>query len=185
MLEFERKPGETEKAFAAFRIYLGLGAQRSVRVVSQHLGKSPCTIEKWATKWGWSRRVAEHGAHLAKLEREATSELARDKAALWVQRQEEQRDLEWALRNELVDAGRKVLKRFTEEGKGATLGDVARALELATKLGRLSSGMATEKTEVTGQDGGPVQVELSVELKAALDRVYGPVIDVAPEPPTG
>ena len=114
---FERQPGETEKAFAAFRVYLGLGAQRSARLVGEQLGKSPHTVEKWAAKWGWSRRVAEHGAHLARLEREATTELARDKAELWVQRQEEQRDLEWALRGELVAAGRKVLKRFTEEGR--------------------------------------------------------------------
>ena len=75
------------------------------------------------------------------------------------------------IRSELIAAGRKVLKRFTDEGRGATLGDVARALDLASKLGRLASGMATDHTELTGQDGGPIQIELS----AALNKIYGPV----------
>jgi len=73
------------------------------------------------------------------------------------------------LRRELIAAGREVLKRFTEQGKGATLGDVARALELACKLGRLACGMPTDKTEVTGEDGGPIRVELT----AALNKIYG------------
>ena len=70
------------------------------------------------------------------------------------------------------------MKRFYERGKGATLGDVARMLELASRLGRLASGMATDKTELTGEDGGPLRVELS----AALAKVYGAVVEVEVEP---
>ena len=51
----------------------------------------------------------------------------------------------------------------------ATLGEVSRALELASKLGRLASGMATDKTELTGEDGAPIKVELEVALK----KIYG------------
>ena len=47
--------------------------------------------------------------------------------------------------------------------------DVARLLEVASKLGRLSAGMATEQTTVTGPENGPVRVEIS----AALAKVYG------------
>ena len=78
------------------------------------------------------------------------------------------------MRGELIVAGRSVLTRFKDGAKGATLGDVARALDLASKLGRLASGMPTDRTEVTGEEGGPIQVELS----AALAKVYGEVIDV-------
>ena len=56
-----------------------------------------------------------------------------------------------------------------ESGKLGTLEGIARLLELASKLGRLSCGMATDKTEVTGEDGGPIQVE----FKAALKKIYG------------
>ena len=37
--------------------------------------------------------------------------------------------------SELMEAGRKVLEKFRDGSRGATLGDVARALELASKLG--------------------------------------------------
>ena len=67
-----------------------------------------------------------------------------------------------------------MLEKFRDGSRGATLGDVARALELASKLGRLASGLATDKTEVTGEDGGPIRVE----FEAALRKVYGPVVDV-------
>src|SRR5207237_5530921 len=93
--------------------------------------------------------------------------------------QQELREEEWEIHAECVRAGREALKRFHERGKGATLGDVARMLELASKLGRLASGMATDRTEVTGEDGGPVRVE----FEAALKKVYG-VVDVESETAT-
>lgn len=42
-------------------------------------------------------------------------------------------------------------------------------VEVASKMGRLASGMATDKTEVTGEEGGPIRVE----VEAALDKIYG------------
>ena len=38
--------------------------------------------------------------------------------------------------------------------------------------------MATDRTELTGEDGGPLRVELS----AALAKVYGAVVEVEVEP---
>ena len=168
-LEFEQQAKESDKAFAAFALYLSLGPERSTREVGRRLGKSDGLIERWCTRWRWVERVTAHASHLATVEREATEALARGKSAVWLTRKEEERDEEWALRGELIAASRKVLKRFTEEGKGATLGDVARALELACKLGRLAAGMPTDKTELTGEDGGPIRIELS----AALNKIYG------------
>ena len=173
-LEFEQRPKESDKAFAAFAMYLSMGAERSLEAVRQKCGKSSRLIQRWSSRWRWTERVTAHASHLATVEREATEALARGKSAQWLKRQEEHRDEEWALRGELIAAGRKVLKRFTEDGRGATLGDVARALELASRLGRLASGMATDKTEITGEDGGPIRVELS----AALSKIYGDVVDV-------
>jgi len=42
-------------------------------------------------------------------------------------------------------------------------------VEVASKMGRLASGMATDKTEVTGDDGGAIKVEFALALK----KVYG------------
>ena len=177
-MKFEQQPGESDKAFAAFALYLSLGPERSTASVGKALGKSEGLMERWSARWRWTERVAAHASHLATVEREATEALTRGKSAQWLKRQEEHRDEEWAIRGELIAAGREALKRFYERGKGATLGDVARMLELASRLGRLASGMATDKTELTGEDGGPLRVELS----AALAKVYGEVVDVEVEP---
>ena len=180
-LAFEQQPQEGAKAFAAFSVYLNLGPARSLGAVAQKLTKSEQLLKRWSARFDWPSRVQAHAAHYAAVEREATEVLTRTKAAQWLTRQEEHRDEEWALRGELIVAGRAVLARFKDGVKGATLGDIARALDLASKLGRLASGMATDKTELTGEDGGPLRVELS----AALAKVYGPVVDVevAPVPP--
>ena len=173
-LPFEQLPKESAKAFAAFALYLSLGPERSIRAVGEKLGKSEGLLERWSRKFDWPARVQAQAAYLAIVEREATEALARTSAAQWLTRREDHRQDEWQIRSELIAAGRKVLKRFTEGDKGATLGDVARALDLASKLGRLASGLATDHTEVTGPDGGPVQIELT----AALNKIYGPAVDV-------
>jgi hypothetical protein len=73
------------------------------------------------------------------------------------------------LHEECVRAAREALRRFYDGDKCGTLGDVARLLDLASKLGRLASGMATDKTEITGDGGGPVRVEFEMALK----KIYG------------
>ena len=173
---FEQQPRESAKAFAAFSVYLSMGAERSLAAVGQKLGKSGGLIERWASKFGWTGRVAAHAEHFARVEREATEAVARGKSAEWLARREEHKQTEWALRGELVEVGRKVLLKFKDGSRGATLGDVARALDLASKLGRLASGLATETVEHTGE----VDVNLRLDAEAAVRKVYGDVVDVEP-----
>lgn len=185
-LAFEQQVKESDKAFAAFSLYLSLGPERSTAAVAKKLAKSAHLVRRWCARHDWPARVAAHAAHLAAVEREATEALTRAKAAGWVQRRETHREEEWTLRGELIEAGRKVLEKFRDGSRGATLGDVARALDLASKLGRLASGLPTDRTELTGEDGGPIRVELT----AALNKIYGEplageVVDVeaTPVPP--
>lgn len=177
-LLFEQQPRESDKAFAAFSLYLSMGVQRSLAAVGGKLGKSESLIERWSSKYDWQSRVQAYGSHLAKVERQAAEALARLNGVDWAKRQKEHREEEWMLRTELIAAGRKVLEKFKEGNRGATLGDVARALDIASKLGRLASGLATDKTEVTGEDGGPIRVE----FEAALKKIYGDVVDVEAVP---
>ena len=180
-LSFEQLPKESAKAFAAFSVYLNLGPERSLRAVGQGLGKSGSLLERWAKRYDWSARAQAHAAHLAGVEREAAEFLARGKAAEWLTRQEKIRDREWQMHEKCIAAAERGLKAFMEREKVyANLSDIARILEVASKLGRLASGMATDKTEVTGEDGGPLRVELS----AALAKVYGEAIDVDTVPVT-
>ena len=187
-LTFEQQPKEGAKAFAAFSLYLGLGPERSVAAVGKRLGKSGSLLERWSKRFDWPGRVQAHAAHFAAIERDATEALVRGKSAEWLKRQQALREREWQMHEKCIAAAERGLKAFMEREKVyANLADIARMLEVASKLGRLASGMATDKTEVTGEDGGPVRVELS----AALNKIYGQaepaptVVDVeaTPVPP--
>ena len=176
---FEQQPREGAKAFAAFSVYLSLGAERSIRAVGEKLGKSEGLLERWSGKFDWPARVQAQAAYLATVEREATEALTRTKAAQWLTRREEHKEDEWGLRAELIAASREALKPFRERGKQATLGDIARAVDLASKLGRLATGLATDHTEVTGEGDGPIQVDLEMALrKIYREPLAADVLDV-------
>ena len=138
-LPFEQQAKESDKAFAAFSLYLSLGPQRSLEAVATKLGKSKTLMERWCRRHAWVARVQAQSEYLAGVERE---------------------------------------KAY------ANLADIARMVEVASKMGRLASGMATDRTEVSGEDGGAIKVEFALALK----KVYGQaepvpaVIDVEAKP---
>ena len=169
-LAFEQQPKESDKAFAAFAVYLGMGPGRALSLVARKLGKSKRLMEKWSKRFDWPARVQAHGAHMALVEREAAEALVRAKGVDWVVRQEEQRADEWDVRCELIETAREALRRWrAKPERCGSLEGIARLLELASKLGRLASGMATDKTEVKAEVDGVVRIE----IEAALDKIYG------------
>ena len=182
--EFEQRPGESDKAFAAFAMYLSMGAQRATAAVAKQLAKSEQLVRRWSARWQWLDRVAAHAEYLSRVEREATEALARGKSAEWLTRQQTLRETEWEMHEKCIAAARRGLAAYMEREKVyANLSDIARMLEIASKLGRLATGMPTDKTEITGEDGGPIKVEIS----AALDRIYGVEVmeaEVIADPPS-
>jgi hypothetical protein len=172
---FEQQAKESAKAFAAFSEYVHMGPERSLAAVGQKLGKSKALLERWSAKYDWPGRVQAQAAYLATVEREATEALARGKSAEWLRRQQMLRETEWAMHERCIAAAQRAFDVFMSREKVyANLGDISRMLEVASKLGRLASGLATDKTELTGEDGGPIRLE----LEAALKKVYGAVVDV-------
>ena len=177
---YEQQNRESNKAFAAFKTYLDLGAQRSLEAVATKLGKSTTLMERWCKRHAWVARVQAQGEYLAGLEREATGGLVRAKANEWLARQQKLREAEWSMHEQCIAAARRGLAAFMEREKiYANLADIARMVEVASKMGRLASGMATDKTEVTGDDGGAIKVEFALALK----KVYGQA-QPAPNDPT-
>ena len=168
--EFEQLPKESAKAFAAFRAYLDMGPERSLASVGAKLGKSKVMMEKWSRKYDWSGRVAAHAGYLAQLERETIESLAREKAIEWHKVHEEQKIAEWNARCRLVKLAEKIIARWEgNEKKCGTLEGIARMLELASKLGRLASGMEGDGANGGGKDCPAVRVEVSL----ALEKIYG------------
>jgi hypothetical protein len=169
-LPFEKQPRESDKAFAAFSLYLSLGAERSTREVGKQLGKSEGLIERWAAKFDWRSRVAAHGAHLAVVERDAIEAAARSKAAEWESREQKLRETEWAMHEQAIAAAKRGLDAYMARDKVyANLADIARMLEIASKLGRLATGLGTDGDRRKGDDLPAVRVEVRV----ALEKIYG------------
>ena len=167
---FEKQPRESAKAFAAFSLYLSQGAERSTREVGKQLGKSEGLIERWAAKFDWRSRVAAHAAHLAIVEREAIEAAARGKAAEWSSREQKLRETEWAMHEAAIAAAKKGLAAYMEREKVyANLADIARMLEIASKLGRLATGLGTDGDGRNGDDLPTMRVEVTV----ALEKIYG------------
>ena len=169
-LPFEQQPRESAKAFAAFNLYLSLGAERSIEECARKLLKSSRLLRRWAQEFDWPARIAAHGAHLAVVEREAIEAAARGKAAEWETREQKLRETEWAMHERAIAAAKKGLDAYMERDKVyANLADIARMLEIASKLGRLATGLRTDGEGRRGDELPAVRVE----VKVALEKIYG------------
>ena len=168
-MTFEKLPRESNKAFAAFRVYLELGPQRSLALTAAKVGKSKVMMERWSRKYDWPGRVAAHAAYAGQIEREVIEGLAREKAIEWMKVFEDQRIAEWNARTRALKLAEKVIARWEKnENRVGTLEGIARLLELASKLGRLASGME-------GDTGGKEETAVRIEVTLALEKVYGAV----------
>ena len=168
-LPFEQQPRESAKAFAAFSLYLSLGAERSTAAVAKELAKSEQLIRRWSAKFAWTDRVAAHGAHLAVIEREAVEAVARSKAAEWEKRETQLRETEWSMHERAIAAAKRGLDAYMEREKVyANLADIARMLEIASKLGRLATGLDKSNGETSDEP-----LTMRVEVTVALEKIYG------------
>ena len=167
---FEKQERESAKAFAAFSLYLSQGSERSIAECARKLLKSSRLLRTWAQKYDWAGRVAAHGAHLAIIEREAIEAAARGKAAEWESREQKLRETEWQMHEAAIAAAKKGLAAYMEKDKVyANLADIARMLEIASKLGRLATGLGTDGDGRKADDLPAVRVEVTV----ALEKIYG------------
>jgi hypothetical protein len=107
---------------------------------------------------------------LAVVEREAVEAVARSKAAEWESREQALRETEWQMHERAIAAAKRGLDAYMEREKVyANLADIARMLEIASKLGRLATGLGTDGDRRKGDDLPAVRVEVTV----ALEKIYG------------
>jgi hypothetical protein len=171
----ERLPKESEKAYAAFLAYLRMGPERSLVKLEKGIGSNVKQLEKWSRRFGWVERIGKYTAHLAKVEADAAEAFVKDGAVDWMRRQEEQRKAEWAARCKLLEIAQKAIQRWEDDPKRSeSLANIARVLDLASKLGRLASGMATDRTEMKTEFEG----QLDMDWELAIRKVYGPPAEV-------
>jgi len=125
------RPGESEKAYRAFRSYCDLDpASRSLVKVSLDLGKGYKNICEWSAKWQWPVRARYWDAHVAQIKQAAEDKVKADNAEKWAKRREEANERNWQ-------------NARLAESKG---------------LAMLAGPLWDEKVEETDDEGNPVQV---------------------------
>jgi hypothetical protein len=172
-MTFEQQERESDKAFAAFKTYLEFGPERSLAVAADKLGKSKRMMEKWSRKFDWPARVQAHAAHLADIERRTAEALAVQAGTDWAKRQEQHREDEWQTRSELIALAREAIDRWKKNpARCGTLEGIARLLDLASKLGHVSSGLSLEPVDKPQEEDAAFMIQIEV----ALEKIYGQAV---------
>jgi hypothetical protein len=166
-VKLERLPRESDKAFAAFEAYVLMGSERTFTLAAQRVGKSRQMLCHWAKRNRWRARVQAHDGLVASAKAQAIALAESISAGEMCERRKLVRQTEWELAQRCLRRFDEVFRRL--ESVTPSYADACRLLELAAKLQRMAAGMATDRTEVSGEGGGPIRVE----LEAALKKVYG------------
>ena len=180
-LPFERQARESQRAFAAFSLYLSLGPDRSLSAVGAKLGKGKRQMEKWSRRWSWAERVAAYGSHMADLERRAIEDQAVAKGVEWAKLTEPVRREAWLEAERAIAMVRKARERWEKSGRTPGFEGMARMLELAFRLKQFAAGMPSEIKETHTLVTGKV----SVEWEAAIRKAYGVAAPPASEAAAG
>lgn len=154
---WERREGESPKAFEAFACYRDMGTDRSVLRVSQQLAKSDTLIKRWSAAYDWVDRVRAYDIAIDR---------ARTERAFETNAQARERVIQDA-----TFIQKRLMVRFArmsdEELAATPLKDLLRAWDIGMKAERLSRGESTEN----------VQVELTGEmLETIVTELISPLL---------
>ena len=140
---WERQKDESNKAYHIFCIYRDMGPNRSLEKTREILGKSAGYtrwMHTWSSKYDWVTRAQAYDDYIEKKKR----------------KENEKKILDMSDRHArlAVVLQQKIAQRLQEiDPSELSPADIARWLDVATKLERLSRGAPTEigKQEVQGQ----------------------------------
>jgi hypothetical protein len=143
---WERQPGESSRAYAAFCIYRDMGPKRGLREAAKRYYESKtrtnvAQIGKWSSKWNWVARCRAWDDH--------HDALARERQTVEIQ---EMRDRQARLGVAMQAAAGRGLQTFNPSD--ATGHEITRLAAEGTRIERLARGEPTEieKEVITFQD---------------------------------
>lgn len=148
VLPWDRQHKEPEKAYSYFALYREFGRSRTVAKVATEVHKSRDYLHKLATEWSWVRRARAWDAEQDRLYGEGLAERRRDMA-------DRHARIAGALQAKIV------ARLQALDASKLSPGDIARWLEVATRVERLALGLPDSTTAHTGPDGGPIQAEVN------------------------
>lgn len=150
---WERQKGESAQAYEAFATYRDMGTERSIRAVSQKLGKSKTLIDRWSREKSWVERVRAYDNELAK---EAKAKAVKDRKAMT----ERHIGIAMQLQKKALEA----LSSLSVEDMSPK--DIKEYIKMATDLERLNRTLEEEADK--GKEDSPGT--LADEIMAAYQR---------------
>lgn len=99
---WDRRPGETSKAFAAFRGFLELGPIRTLAKAARAAGRSVGLYKRWSPQWGWVERALAWDETQAREADDARQQLRRQLAEATLRDADQLRRLAMAKLSSLV-----------------------------------------------------------------------------------
>lgn len=149
---WDRQPGETSKAYAAFCVYRDQGQDRTVRTVAEALSRSDNLIKGWSSKNNWVARAAAWDSMPSRAVAEAYQDMAER-----IARQHEE------LATELMEKLRANV-RLLKPGKDPTM-------SFSTALGaaRQSHQFAADLSK----PADTAKAEISKQIAAIIERLAG------------
>lgn len=153
---WERREGESEKAFEAFVIYRDLGQDRTISAVVKRLEKSRSLIDRWKDRYNWSERALLYDNEI---EKRALAKAVRERKSM------SERHIKIAM--QMQKKALEALQLLPVENMSSK--DITNMMDIAAKLERLSRGEATEKTESVTEIAGELKVN-RVDLSMLSDK---------------
>lgn len=147
---WQRREGETAKAFTAARVYFDLGHERNIRTVAQMCRKSLSLIARWSSQHDWVERARDYDAYLAEAWEDSQLREIQENSRKWARRREEAREADWLQSQQLRATVERTIQEFLRYPTELGLQDAIEALVVASQLARdavdppLSSPHATQ-----------------------------------------
>ena len=196
------------EAYAAFKEYLNLGAERSIGAVGSKVGKNVKLIGRWCSRWNWVNRVKAWDLKMMREAEAAATNALQDNADVWARRETEYREREWQAAHALLSKAEQMAKlpivqqsKTTEDvrDEGGKLikvinhitvnpvrwdfGTMAGMFAAGDKLLRMSLGLETDRVK---NDGQPTTVVVPAQQPAQVvivlpdngRRAQGAIVDV-------
>ena len=165
--EWERKAGESSKAYGHFCFYRDAGKERSLRKLAADAKATSKLrqLQHWSARWNWVERCEKYDDYLEYQDRSRQEKERR-------QMHERHAEISVLGQNIVVRELESLLAKAQGGGSQMTPSDVARLIDVTVKVERLARGEPTDSHQVSGPAGGPVKLDLAETLKR-IDEVYG------------
>ena len=132
---FPQRPGESDRAFEAFRVYLELGPRRRYATVGRSVGASLRTINRWASEFDWRGRIQLHAAQGVAQYTATENALGREAVLDAAARAQAFSDRQEAVAEGLLDIAERFLERAGDDDLDQmSFADVCKAVEVASRL---------------------------------------------------